>query len=103
MTLRETMEADVCMVLDTDDFADVVDVEGAPIRAIFSTDAAQQLEGGSEYALTLDAVTMVAATADLPRRRHPGDPIKVGGKRYLVLAWEEDGRGISTVIMQRTR
>lgn len=103
MTLRETMEADVDMVLSTDDFADLVDVEGSKIRIILSTDAAQQLVGGDEYALTLDAVTMVAATSDLPSRRHPGDPIKVGGKRYLVLSWEEDGRGISTVVMQRTR
>lgn len=103
MTLRETMEADVDLVLDTDDFADIVDVEGSKIRVIFSTDAAQQLVGGDEYAITLDAVTMVAATDDLPARKRPGDPIKVGGKRYLVLSWEDDGRGISTVIMQRSR
>ncbi len=103
MTLRETMEADVDLVLDTDDFADVMDVEGAQIRVILSTDAAQQLAGGDEYALTLDAVTMVAATNDLPARKRPGDPIKVDGHRYLVLSWEDDGRGITTVIMQRTR
>ena len=101
-TLKETIESDIDLVLDLDDFAQLVSVEGKKIKVQFDSDRLGELTGHTQYALGLDAVVMYARTEDLPAIRKPGDALMIGAYDWTVMSWE-DRAGISEIALQRTR
>ena len=102
MTLKETIADDIDLVLDLDDFAQLVSVEGKKIKVQFDSDRLGELTGHTQYALGLDAVVMYARTEDLPAIRKPGDALMIGAYDWTVMSWE-DRAGISEIALQRTR
>ena len=102
MKLNEAIAADVDLVLDLDEFAEKVVVEGKEITVHFDSDKLGELAGNVQYALGLDSVVMYAKTADLPPIRKTGDALMVGSCDWSVLSWE-DRDGISEVALQRSR
>lgn len=80
--------------LDLDGFAAVVDVEGEPVRAVVDDPVrgARDLDVG----LPSDGIRLFARTADLPRRREPGEALVVGRRAYIIESWRED-LGVSEV------
>lgn len=100
MKLNEAIAEDVDLVLDTDEFAETVVVEGVAIKAQLDSDRLGELTGHTQYALGLDALVMYARTSDLPPARKPGDSLMVGSRDWIVMSWEDRG-GISEVALQR--
>ena len=101
-TLKETIEDDIDLVLDLDDFAETAKVEGKSIKVQFDSDRLGELTGHTQFALGLDAVVMYARTEDLPAIRKPGDALMIGAHDWTVISWE-DRAGISEIALQRTR
>ena len=102
MKLNEAIAVDADLVLDLDEFAEKVVVEGNEITAQLDSDKLGELAGNVQYALGLDSVVMYARTSDLPPIRKPGDALMVGAYDWTVLSWE-DRDGISEVALQRSR
>ena len=102
MTLKETIAADIDLVLDLDDFAELATVEGKQIKVQFDSDRLGEMAGHTQFALGLDAVVMFARTEDLPAIRKPGDALMIGSHDWTVLSWE-DREGISEIALQRSR
>lgn len=102
MTLKETIAADIDLVLDLDEFAETAMVEGREIKVQFDSDRLGELTGHTQYAIGLDAVVMYARTDDLPKARKPGDALMVGSHDWTVMSWE-DRAGISEIALQRSR
>jgi len=101
-TLKDTIESDIDVVLDLDDFAEIATVEGKQIKVQWDSDRLGELSGHTQFALGLDAVVMYARTEDLPAIRKPGDALMVGVHDWTVISWE-DRAGISEIALQRTR
>lgn len=100
-TLKETIESDIDVVLDLDDFAETAVVEGRSIKVQFDSDRLAELSGYTQLGIGSEAVVMYARTEDLPRARKPGDALMVGSHDWTVLSWE-DRAGITEVAMQRS-
>lgn len=101
-TLKETIESDIDMVLDLDEFAEYAMVEGKRIKVQFDSDRLGEMAGHTQFALGLDAVVMYARTEDLPSIRKPGDALMIGSYDWTVMSWE-DRAGISEIALQRAR
>lgn len=101
-TLKETIAADIDLVLDLDEFAETAIVEGKTIKVMFDSDRLGELTGHTQYALGLDAVVMFARTEDLPPIRKPGDALMIGAYDWIVMSWE-DRAGVSEIALQRSR
>jgi hypothetical protein len=101
-TLKETIVADIDVVLDLDDFAETAIVEGKSIKVQFDSDRLGEMAGHTQFALGLDAMVMYARTEDLPAIRKPGDALMIGQHDWTVISWE-DRAGISEIALQRAR
>ena len=102
MTLNEAIAADVDLVLDLDDFAETVTVEGTPIKAQIDSKPLGELAERTELGIAQETVVMYVRTSDLPTQRKAGDALMVGPFDWTVIAWEDRG-GVTAVTMQRTR
>ncbi|MBQ9000544.1 MAG: hypothetical protein IJ087_01670 [Eggerthellaceae bacterium] len=101
-TLKETIAADIDLVIDPDDFAETAIVESKSIKVMFDSDRLGELTGHAQYAMGLDAVVMFARTEDLPPARKPGDALMIGSYDWTVMSWE-DRAGVSEIALQRSR
>ena len=101
-SLKETIESDIDVVLDFDDFAETAIVEGERIKVQFDSDRLAELSGYTQLGIGTEAVVMYARTCDLPKRRKPGGALKIGAYDWTVLSWE-DRAGISEVALQRSQ
>lgn len=100
MRLRDCIRADRDTVINIDDFAQEVVIDGRKVMAQVDAERLGELSGFSQYAMGQEGMVIYAKTEDLPKRRQVGSRLTVDGSVWTVLSWESD-MGVSEIALQR--
>jgi hypothetical protein len=97
---REEVGRDIEEVfLDLDDFADVHDVEGAPVKCVLSTDRGDAPTDAKAPGLSEYNAVLYAKEEDLPARRPAGATLVVDGMARHVVSWSSE-MGMAHVVLR---
>ena len=87
MTLKSQVAADMALFLNTDEFADMHDIDGNQVAAIVDEDIIKQRsnrQGGNFDGVYRGEVVLYVKAADLSRRPVRGQAIRLDGRLMLV-------------------
>jgi hypothetical protein len=87
MTLKTQIAADMAIFLNTDDFADMHNVDGNQVAAVIDEDIIKQRsnrQSGNFDGVFRGEVMLYVKAADLPRRPVRGQAIRLDGRLMLV-------------------
>lgn len=98
MTFKESLEFDNDAFLDTDEFADIHQLEGQECTCVVDTDI---LMDESNHNLGKGVIRVFAKTENIPvPPLEHGDALNVDGTEYLVDTWSND-QGMTVITLYR--
>lgn len=98
MSFKETVDADLGVFVNLDEFAEEHTIEGKIVNVVLDNNTLQERSGGAMFDVGAATLLIYAKTDDLPCRKGYGASINVDGSEYLVQAWDEE-MGISTITL----
>lgn len=98
MTLKADITSDLTTFLNADEFAVSITYNSATIKGIFDDEykAVNQLTGEVEAT----APQVVVKTSDISGIAH-GNPLTINSTTYYVIGIQQDGTGLTTIILSR--
>ena len=84
-----------------EDFGEAHKVEGKSIDIVIDNDALTKLKTESGYLADAN-ILLYARSADLPKRRAPGNPLNFDGRECIVQDWTEN-KGVSAIALEQKR
>lgn len=98
---KDQVQKDIFGVfLNLDEFAETHRIAGKKISCVFDDDALKERQGGEELSIANSSVMLYAKTAELGKRKQPGNTINIDGKEYIIDDWAED-MGLSTLSLHQ--
>jgi hypothetical protein len=95
---QEMLQEDVWEVfLNCEEFASPHLIEGKTVMAVIAPDQSIPIGGGYTHGVSESAITLYAATSDLPKKK-AGNVLNVDGREYTVGKWNEH-QGMTEVFL----
>ena len=96
--LKDVINGDLDLFLNTDDFAEEHKIDGVLIKVVIDADGLAENQKGTRMAISESTIKFFAKTSDLKKTRLPGQKLSFDNKLYVVDAWDEN-MGITSVFL----
>lgn len=101
-TLKDVINSDLDLFLNTDDFAEEHKIDGVLIKVVIDAEGLAENQKGTRMAISESTLKFFAKTSDLGKVRNPGQKISFDNKLYIVDAWDEN-MGMTSVFLSDGR